>query len=72
MPRPGTGCVSKQSDHLFEGRCLPVWPGGKKHAGRVCAHTREECGEKLRVLIAEMKKEITREKKKDTPAGFKE
>ena len=31
---------------------------GKKHARNVYAHTREECEEKLKVLIAEMKAEL--------------
>ena len=56
--RPGTGCVSEINDHLFEGRYSPKWPDGKKHSRNVYAHTREECEEKLRVLIAEMKAEI--------------
>ena len=36
----------------------PKWPDGKKHARNVYAHTREECEEKLKVLIVEMKAEI--------------
>lgn len=56
--RSGTGCVSEINDHLFEGRYSPKWPDGKKHARNVYAHTREECEEKLRVLIAEMKAEL--------------
>ena len=36
----------------------PKWPDGKKHARNVYAHTREECEEKLKVLIAEMTVEI--------------
>ena len=36
----------------------PKWPDGKKHARNVYAHTREECEEKLKVLIVEMKEEI--------------
>ena len=36
----------------------PTWPDGKKHARNVYAHTREECEEKLKVLIVEMKAEI--------------
>ena len=30
--RPGTGCVTQFSDHLWEGRYSPVWPDGKKAA----------------------------------------
>ena len=56
--RSGTGCVSEINDHLFEGRYSPKWPDGKKHARNVYAHTREECEEKLKVLIVEMKDEI--------------
>ena len=56
--RSGTGCVSEINDHLFEGRYSPKWPDGKKHARNVYAHTREECEEKMKLLIAEMKAEI--------------
>ena len=56
--RSGTGCVSEINDHLFEGRYSPKWPDGKKHARNVYAHTREECEEKLKVLIIEMKTEL--------------
>ena len=56
--RSGTGCVSEINDHLFEGRYSPKGPDGKKHARNVYAHTREECEEKLKLLIAEMKAEI--------------
>ena len=61
--RSGTGCVSEINDHLFEGRYSPKWPDGKKHARNVYAHTREECEEKLRVLIIEMKTELAELKK---------
>ena len=56
--RSGTGCVSEINDHLFEGRYSPKWPDGKKHARNVYAHTREECEEKLKVLIEETKAEL--------------
>ena len=56
--RSGTGCVTEINDHLFEGRYSPKWPDGKKHARNVYANTREECEEKLKVLIVEMKAEI--------------
>ena len=62
--KSGTGCVSEINDHLFEGRYSPKWPDGKKHARNVYAHTREECEEKLRVLIAEMKAEIAELKRR--------
>ena len=56
--KPGTGCISQINDHLFEGRYSPTWIDGKKHARNVYAHTREECEEKLKVLIVEMKAEL--------------
>lgn len=61
LPRrkPGTGCVSQINDHLWEGRYSPVWPDGKKHSRNVYAKTREECEEKLKELILEMKAEIS-------------
>ena len=39
-------------------RYSPTWIDGKKHARNVYAHTREECEEKLKVLIAETKAEL--------------
>ena len=36
----------------------PTWIDGKKHARNVYAHTREECEEKLKALIEEMKAEL--------------
>ena len=65
--KPGTGCISEINDHLFEGRYSPVWPDGKKHARNVYAKTREECEEKLKVLIMEMKKEIAAAKGSKIP-----
>ena len=41
----------------------PKWPDGKKHSRNVYAHTREECEEKLKVLIVEMKAEIAEAKR---------
>lgn len=35
-----------------------MWPDGKKRPRNVYAHTREECEEKLKGLILEMKAEI--------------
>ena len=61
--KSGTGCVTEINDHLFEGRYSPKWPDGKKHARNVYAHTREECEEKLKVLIVEMKAEIAEAKR---------
>ena len=66
--KPGTGCVSELNDHLFEGRYSPVWPDGTQHSRNVYAHTREECEEKLKALIAEMNKE--RKNLKEQLAGI--
>ena len=62
----GTGCISQINDHLFEGRYSPTWIDGKKHARNIYAHTREECEEKLKVLIAEMKAELAELKRQKT------
>ena len=56
--RPGTGCVTQLSDHLWEGRYSPVWPDGKKRPRNVYARTEAECEEKLSAMIREMKAEI--------------
>ena len=56
--KPGTGCVSQINDHLWEGRYSPKWIDGRKRSRNVYAHTREECEEKLVVLIREMKEEL--------------
>ena len=45
------------NDHLYEGMFSPR-VNGKRIAKNIYATTREECEEKLKVLIAEMKKEI--------------
>ncbi len=60
--RPGTGCVSRLGDHLWEGRYSPVWPDGKKHARNVYAKTEAECEEKLAKLIVQMKREIAEQR----------
>ena len=56
--RAGTGCISQINDHLYEGLYSPKWINGKKLSRNVYAHTREECEEKLKVLIVEMKAEL--------------
>ena len=55
--KPGTGCVSKINDNLWEGRYTPT-VNGKRMARNVYAHTEEECEEKLAELIRETKIEI--------------
>ena len=61
---PGTGCISKINDHLFEGRYSPTGADGKRIARNVYAKMREECEEKLAELIAQMNAEITDEKER--------
>jgi len=56
--RAGTGCISQIGENYFEGRYSPIWIDGKKRARNVYAHSREECEEKLRALIIEMKTEL--------------
>ena len=55
--KPGTGCVSKINDNLWEGRYTPT-VNGKRMARNVYAHTEEECEAKLAEMIKEMKIEI--------------
>ena len=55
--KPDTGCITELNDHLFEGRYSPTWPDGTKHSKCVYAHTREECEEKLKVLIQQLNAE---------------
>lgn len=52
--KPGTGCVRKLGDHLWEGRYSPK-VDGKRVARNVYAATESECEEKLARLIQEMK-----------------
>lgn len=56
--RPGTGYVKQIKENLWEGRYSPVWPDRKKHSRNVYGRTEEECEEKLKALILEMKAEI--------------
>lgn len=55
--KPGTGCISQISDHLWEGRYSPK-VNGKRMARNIYAATESECEEKLALLIAQMKAEI--------------
>ena len=55
--KPGTGCITKLNDHLWEGRYSPK-VNGKKMVRNIYAHTEEECEEKLTELIKTMKAEI--------------
>lgn len=55
--KPGTGCVTQISDHLWEGRYSPK-VNGKRMARNIYAPTEAECEEKLAQLIEQMKEEI--------------
>ena len=54
--KPGTGCISRIRDQLWEGRYSPK-VNGKRMTRNVYAHSEEECEEKLARLITEMKEE---------------
>lgn len=56
--KPGTGCVYQINDHLWEGKYSPRGADGKRISRNVYARTKEECEEKLAVMIEEVKKEI--------------
>ena len=62
--KSGTGCVTMINDHLYEGRFTPTNVDGKRISRNIYAQTREECEEKLAVLIVEMKAEIKAEKER--------
>lgn len=69
--KPGTGCVSRINDHLWEGRYSPII-NGQRMARNVYAKTEAECEMKLAELIREMKEEIAAAKghgKPDNLAG---
>jgi len=55
--KPGTGCVTQISDHLWEGRYSPK-VNGKRMARNIYAPTEAECEEKLAQLISQMKEKI--------------
>ena len=65
--KPGTGCITKINDHLYEGRYSPKGANGKRISKNVYAKTEAECEEKLTELIRKMKAEIAREKDKTKP-----
>ena len=67
--KPGTGRITQISENCWEGRYSPIWPDGKTHTRNVCAHTHEECEEKLKVLIIEMKNELAELKRQAEAEG---
>lgn len=46
-----------------------MWTNDKKYSRNVYAHTCEECDEKLKVLIIEMKTELAELKRQDDMEG---
>ena len=62
--KSGTGGIYQLNDHLWEGKYSPIGADGKRISRNVYAQTKEECEEKLMVMIEEMKKEIAAEKEK--------
>lgn len=62
--KPGTGGVYQLNDHLWEGKFSPHDPHGKRTSHNVYAKTREECEEKLPLMIAEVRERIKEEKRK--------
>ena len=60
--KPGTGCISKINENLYEGRYSPKDAYGKRIARNIYAPTKEKCEEKLAMLIKEMKAEISKQK----------
>ena len=67
----GTGCVYQINDHLWEGKYTPRNADGKRISRSVYGRNKEECEEKLAVLIQTVKAEIGAEKalqKQETPS----
>ena len=56
--KPGTGCITKINDNLWEGRYSPR-VNGKKMVRNIYAHSEAECEAKLAEMIREMKVEIS-------------
>ena len=52
------------NNHLYEGRYTPTNAYGKRESHNIYAKTREECEEKLAVMIAEKNAEIAAEKER--------
>lgn len=62
--KAGTGGIYQLNDHLWEGKYSPRDAHGKRISRNVYAKTREECEEKLAVMIEKVKREIAAEKEK--------
>ena len=63
--KSGTGGIYQLNDHLWEGKYSPRDAHGKRISRNVYAHTREECEEKLAVMIEKMKMEIAEQKERN-------
>ena len=55
---PAPAASARSTTTSLKDAIPPSGPTVKKHARNVYAHTREECEEKLKTLIVEMKAEI--------------
>lgn len=62
--RPGTGCLFQISPKKWEGSYSPKLPNGKRKKFNIYADTREECEEKLAVMIKQKNEEIAAEKER--------
>ena len=62
--KSGTGCVTMINDHLYEGRYSPKNAYGKRESHNIYAKAREECEEKLAVMITQVKADIKVDKKR--------
>lgn len=60
--KSGMGCLYQINDHLWERKHSPRDAHGKRISRIIYAKTREECEEKLAVMIEKVKKEIASEK----------
>ncbi len=52
------------NDHLYEGRYTPTNAYGKRESHNIYAKTREECEEKLALMIVQVKADIRIEKER--------
>ena len=66
--RPGTGCIFRISEKKWEGSYSPKLPNGKRKKFNIYADTREECEEKLAVMIA--KKECGNRRRERPPQNW--
>jgi len=62
--KPGTGCISKINEHLYEGRYSPTNARGKRETHNIYAKTREDCEIMLAALIEDVRAKIDAEKEK--------